>query len=116
MHVLVSKPDKNLPSRVFKLNSNRLAQAFGGTADKLSTQFLEAGLISTVQWETVRLPMNIPTQKGNLLLEAILPRFTIDEGDWTLRKVCKIMSRHKDLKKLSARIWTEYGKSYVGLL
>ena len=110
--VFVSKPDRYLQSRIFKRNSDRLALAFGGTADQLSTQFLKAGLISNDQWQTVRLPMYTPTQKGNLLLEAILPRFAVDGGDRTLRNVCKIMSKHKHLKKLSAKILTKYGTSY----
>ena len=109
MHVLASKPDGDLPSRIFQSYSVRLAQAFGAAADELSTQFLEAGQISREKWDEVQFAQKTPIQKGNLLLGAILLRFAIDGGDRTLRKVCKIMSRHKHLKKLSAEIQAKYG-------
>ena len=86
-------------------------KAFGGTADELSTQFLGSGLISREKCEEVQLAQQTSVQKGNLLLAAIALRFDIDGGDQTLRKLCKIMSRHKHLKKLSTRILTKYGTS-----
>ena len=100
-----------MPSRVFQHYSYPLAQAFGGTADELSTQFLGAGLISREKCEEVQLAQHTSIQKGNLLLAAIAPKFDIDGGDRTLRKLCRIMSRHKHLKTLSTRIQTKYGRS-----
>ena len=111
MNVLVSKPDGDVPSRIFQHYSYPLAQAFGGTADELSTQFLGAGLISREKCEELQLAHQTSIQKGNLLLAAIASRFDIDGGDRTLRKLCKIMSRHEHLKKLSATILTKYGRS-----
>ena len=87
-------------------------KAFGGTADELSTQFLGTGLISRQKCEEVQLSQQTAIQKGNLLLAAIALRFDIDGGDRTLRKLCKIMSRHKHLKKLSAKVLSKYGTSY----
>ena len=97
--------------RVFQHYAYPLAQAFGGTADDLSTQFWGASLISKERCEEVRYPRQTSIQKGNLLLEAIRLRFDIDGADRTLRKLCRILSRHKHLEKLSARIQTKYGRS-----
>ena len=110
-HVLVLKPDGQVAYRIFLHYSFHLAQAFGGSADELSTRFLAAGLISVEKCEQVQFVRQTSMQKGNLLLQAILPRFDIDGGDRTLRKLCKIMSKHKDLKKLSMRILSKYGMS-----
>ena len=109
MHALVSKLDGDLPSRIFQTYSYRLAQAFGGTADELSTQFLGAGLIGRQKWEEVQLSQQTSIQKGNLLLAVIAPKFDIDGGDQTLRKLCRIMSGHPHLKELSKRIMSKYG-------
>ena len=110
-HLFVSKTDSDKASRIFQHYSYPLAQAFGGTADELSTQFLGAGLISREKCEEVQLPQQTSVQKGNLLLAAIAARFDVDGGDNTLRKLCKIMSKHKHLKKLSTRILNKYGTS-----
>ena len=79
-------------------------KAFGGNADELSTQFWGAGLISSEKREEVQLSQQTPIEKGNLLLAAIALRFDSDGGDRTLLKLCRIMSRHKHLRKLSARV------------
>ena len=108
----LSKTDSDKASRIFRHYSHPLAQAFGGTVDELSTQFLGAGLISREKCEEVQLPQQTSMQKGNLLLTAIAWKFDVDGGDKTLRKVCKIMSKHKHLEKLSTRILKKYGTSY----
>ena len=87
-------------------------KAFGGSADELSTEFLGAGPISREKCEEVQFTQQTSIQKGNLLLAAIALRFDIDGGDWTLRKLSRIMSRYKHLKKLSARILSNYGTSF----
>ena len=97
-----------MATRIFQRYSYRLAQAFGETADELSTQFLGAGLISRDKCEEVQLTQQTTMRKGNHLLAAIAPRFEVDGGDKTLRKLCKIMSKHKHLKKLSTRILNKY--------
>ena len=107
----LSNPDGDLASRIFQHYSYPLAQAFGGSADQLSTQFLGAGLISREKCEEVQLPQQTSMQKGNLLLAAIAPRFDVDGGDRTLRKLCRIMSKHKHLKKVSTKILKKYGTS-----
>ena len=109
MRTLVSKLDGDLPSRIFQTYSYRLAQAFGGAADELSTQFLGAGLIGRQKCEEVQLSQHTSIQKGNLLLAAIAPKFDIDGGDRTLRRLCRIMSRHPHLKELSKNIMSKYG-------
>ena len=103
--------DRDLPFRIFQHYSYRLAQAFGTSADELSTQLMGAGLISREKWAEVQLPQQTSIQKGNFLLAAIAPRFEIDGGDKTLRQLCKLMSKHKHLKKLSRRIMNKYGRS-----
>ena len=49
--------------------------------------------------------------QGNLLLAAIAPRFDSGGGGMTLRKLCKIMSKHQQLKKLSTTILNNYSTS-----
>ena len=110
-NVFVSKPDGQVASRVFQHYSVHLMNALGGSAAELSTEFWSVGLISREQCEQVQLSQQTSIQKGNLLLGAIRLRFDIDGGDRTLRKLCKIMSRHKHLKKLSAKILSKYGTS-----
>ena len=85
--------------------------AFGGTADELSTQFWRAGLLAGEKRQEVQLPQLTTIQKGNLLLTAIMQTFATDGDDQTLRKLCKIMSSHKHLEKLSAKILSKYGTS-----
>ena len=108
-HILLA--DDKAASIVFQRHSYDLVQAFGGLADELATQFLSAGFISRNQWEKVQLPNKTTTEKGNLLLAAILPSFDVPGCDRMLRKLCRIMSKHKQTHKLSQKITTKYGKS-----
>ena len=109
VHIVLA--DDKAASRVLQCYSYRMVRAFGGLADELVTQFWAAGFITENQREKVQLPQHTAIEKGNLLLTAILPSFKVPGCDRTLRKLCKIMSKHKQTHKLSQKITRKYGKS-----
>ena len=112
--VVPAKPVGNLPLRMFQRYFARMANAFRECPGVVANDLYSNHLIARDTVDKVHFTSGLtPHDKATILLMAVEPKIADSKDDKALRKLCGILSKHPNMKKLSNHIMKRYGKLYV---
>lgn len=104
---------ENLAQIVFDHYYLDMGEAFTENPDQLANDLCRQGVIRKREMENVQV-LHDPDKKAHSLLMALLMAVDLgglhDDSDKTLRIVCRIMSKHDNLKQLSHQMMKRYGQ------
>ena len=90
--------------------ANALKECPGVVANDLYSNHL----IARETVDKVHLTLGLtPHDKATILLMAVEPGIADSKSDAALRKLCGILAKHPNMRKLSNHIMKRYGKLYV---
>ena len=106
-----AKPVGNLPLRMFQRYFARLANALKECPGVVANDLYSSHLIARETVDKVHFTSGLtPHDKATILLMAVEPSIADSKSDKALKKLCGILSKHPNMKKLSKQIVKRYGK------
>ena len=113
--VVPAKPVGNLALRMFQRYFARMANALKECPGVVASDLYSKHLIARETVEKVHFTSGLtPHDKAIILLMAVEPSIADSKSDKALKKLCGILSKHPNMKKLSNQIMKSYGKLYYG--
>ena len=87
-----------------------MADAISECPERMASELFSKKLISRDTLGKVQVASTTPYEKASSLLLALQATISSSGSDKDLRKLCKIMSKSVNMKRLSAQIMEKYGQ------
>ena len=111
--IVPAKPVGNLSLRMFQRYFARMANALKECPGVVANDLYSNHLIARETVDKVHLTLGLtPHDKATILLMAVEPGIADSKSDKALRKLCGILAKHPNMRKLSNHIMKRYGKLY----
>ena len=92
----------------------RMADALKECPGVVANDLYSNRLIARETVDKVHLTLGLtPHEKATILLMAVEPAIADSKSDKALRKLCGILAKHPNMKRLSNRIMKKYGELYI---
>ena len=112
--IVPAKPVGNLSLRMFQRYFARMADALKECPGVVANDLYSNHLITRETVDKVHLTLGLtPHEKATILLMAVEPAMADSKSDKALRKLCGILAKHPNMKRLSNHIMKRYGESYT---
>ena len=115
IHLLIvpAKPVGNLSLRVFQRYFARMADALKECPGVVANDLYSNHLIARETVDKMHLTSLTPHEKATILLMAVEPKIAECKSDKALRKLCGILAKYPNMRKLSHLIIKRYGELYA---
>ena len=107
------KAPRHLTSTVFQHFFARMADAISESPERMANELFSKKLISRDTLGKVQVASTPAYEKASSLLLAVQAKLSSSRSDKDLRKLCEIISKFANMKRLSSQIMEKYSKFVV---
>ena len=111
--IVPAKPVGNLALRMFQRYIARMADALKECPEVVANDLYSSHLIARETVDKMLLTCFTPHHKATILLMAVQPKVDECKSDKALRKLCEILAKYPNMKRLSSHIMKRYGELYA---